>query len=130
MDYGFGDSISMCVVADHSRVGSFLIADGVLPSNEGRGYVLRRILRRAIHHTQRLSKDTTLFAKVYAMVIDTINDAYPKLHRSHVRILKTIQHETNSFLHTLNRDSTILSKEIARQQTSKRIPSDVTFQLY
>src|SRR5438552_12220421 len=84
-----GDSASMRVVADHSRAGSFLIADGVLPSNEGRGYVLRRILRRAIRHAQRLSKEPTLFTRVCARVIDTMGGAFPELRDSRVRILET-----------------------------------------
>src|SRR5205823_3464540 len=88
-------------------------ADGPLqplpkPSNEGRGYVLRRILRRAIRHAQRLSKDAALFAKVCAVVIDTMGDAYPELRRSRVRILETIQHETDAFLRTLERGVEIL----------------------
>ncbi len=125
-----GDSASMRVVADHSRAGSFLIADGVLPSNDGRGYVLRRILRRAIRHAQRLSKDSALFAKVCATVIDTMGDAYPELRDFRVRILDTIQHETDAFLRTLDRGSAILAEEIAKQQQSKSIGGDVAFQLY
>jgi len=129
-DYGPGPSTSMRVVADHSRAGSFLIADGVLPANDGRGYVLRRILRRAIRHAQRLSPDPTLFAKLCATVIDTMGDAYPELRDSRVRILETMQHETDSFLRTLDRGSAILSEEIGRQGQSKQIPGAVAFQLY
>src|SRR3954468_17169362 len=90
-----GDSASMRVVADHSRAAAFLIADGVLPSNEGRGYVLRRILRRAIRHAQRLSDDPTLYASVCGKVIETMSDVYPELLDSRVRILETVQHETD-----------------------------------
>src|SRR5438067_2418496 len=106
-----GDSASMRVVADHSRAASFLIADGVLPSNEGRGYVLRRILRRAIRHAQRLSSDSSLYALVGGQVTDTMSDAYPELSDSRVRIVDTVQHETDAFLRTLERGSAILAEE-------------------
>src|SRR5881296_496929 len=93
-----GPSASMRVVADHSRAAAFLLADGVLPSNEGRGYVLRRILRRAIRHAQRLSPEPSLYARVCAKVIELMGEAYPELVESRVRILETVQHETDLFL--------------------------------
>src|SRR3982751_4193248 len=83
-----GPSASMRVVADHSRAAAFLLADGVLPSNEGRGYVLRRILRRAIRHAQRLSPEPSLYANVCAKVIETMGAAYPELADSRARILE------------------------------------------
>ena len=125
-----GDSASMRVVADHSRAASFLIADGVLPSNEGRGYVLRRILRRAIRHAQRLASDPALYARVCGKVIETMSDVYPELTDSRVRILETVQHETDAFLRTLDRGSAILAEEIRRQGKGKEIPGDVAFKLY
>src|SRR2546421_2025992 len=125
-----GDSASMRVVADHSRAASFLIADGVLPSNEGRGYVLRRILRRAIRHSQRLSSDSSLYARVCGKVIDTMSDVYPELADSRVRILETVQHETDAFLRTLDRGSAILAEEIRRAGKGKQIPGEVAFKLY
>ncbi|HXN84361.1 MAG TPA: alanine--tRNA ligase [Myxococcales bacterium] len=125
-----GDSASMRVVADHSRAASFLIADGVLPSNEGRGYVLRRILRRAIRHAQRLAKDPALYAKVCAVVIDTMGEAYPELRDSRVRILDTVQHETDMFLRTLDRGMAILNEAIAAGGKDKRVPGDVAFLLH
>src|SRR5712672_1759148 len=125
-----GDSASMRVVADYSRAASFLIADGVLPSNEGRGYVLRRILRRAIRHAQRLSGDSMLYARVCGKVIDTMSDVYPELSDSRVRILETVQHETDAFLRTLDRGSAILAEEIRRAGKGKQIPGEVAFKLY
>ncbi|MFL5309906.1 MAG: alanine--tRNA ligase [Myxococcales bacterium] len=125
-----GDSASMRVVADHSRAASFLIADGVLPSNEGRGYVLRRILRRAIRHAQRLSSDSKLYARVCGKVIETMSDVYPELADSRVRILETVQHETDAFLRTLDRGSAILAEEIGRACKGKQIPGEVAFKLY
>ncbi len=108
-----GDSASMRVVADHARAGSFLIADGVLPSNEGRGYVLRRILRRAIRHAQRLSPEPSLYTQVCAKVIDTMGEVYPELADSRVRILETVRHETDLFLRTLDRGTALLNATIA-----------------
>src|SRR6266851_5708200 len=104
---------------------SFLVADGVLPSNEGRGYVLRRILRRAIRHAQRLSSDSTLYARVCGKVIDTMSDVYAELSDSRVRILETVQHETDAFLRTLDRGSAILAEEIRRAGKGKQIAGEV-----
>ena len=123
-----GDSASMRVVADHSRAACFLMADGVLPSNEGRGYVLRRILRRAIRHAQRLSSDASLYVSVCAVVVDTMGEAYPELRDSRVRILETVQHETELFLRTLDRGSSILAEEI--RKGTKEVPGDIAFRLH
>src|SRR5712692_2423410 len=122
-----GNSASMRVVADHSRAASFLLADGVLPSNEGRGYVLRRILRRAIRHAQRLTPDPSLYAKVCARVIETMGGAFPELVDSRVRILETVQHETDAFLKTLARGSELLAEWLAK---AKEISGDQAFLLY
>ena len=126
-----GDSASMRVVADHARAAAFLIADGVLPGNEGRGYVLRRILRRAIRHAQRLAPEPSLYASVCGKVIETMGDVYPELRESKVRILETVQHETNLFLRTLDRGSAILGEEIARVKGgAKQISGEVAFKLH
>src|SRR5437016_5488200 len=125
-----GPSASMRVVADHSRAAAFLLADGVLPSNEGRGYVLRRILRRAIRHAQRLSPEPRLYEHVCAKVIETMSGAYPELADSRVRILETVQHETDLFLRTLDRGSAILAEEIRRAGKGKQISGEVAFKLY
>jgi len=121
------DSASMRVVADHSRAASFLLADGVLPSNEGRGYVLRRILRRAIRHAQRLTSDATLYSKVCAKVIETMADVYPELAASRVRILETVQYETDAFLKTLARGSELLEGWLGK---NKQISGEQAFLLY
>ncbi len=122
-----GPSASMRVVADHSRAAAFLLADGVLPSNEGRGYVLRRILRRAIRHAQRLSPEPSLYAKVCAKVIETMGGAYPELVDSRARILETVQHETDLFLRTLDRGNAILAEELAR---TRRVSGELAFKLH
>src|SRR5712672_1653012 len=122
-----GDSASMRVVADHSRAAAFLIADGVLPSNEGRGYVLRRILRRAIRHAQRLSLEPSLYAKVTGKVIDLMGKPYPELVDSKVQILTTVQHETDLFLRTLDRGNAILADELGRK---KQVSGELAFKLH
>jgi alanyl-tRNA synthetase len=122
-----GSSASMRVIADHSRAAAFLLADGVLPSNEGRGYVLRRILRRAIRHAQRLSPQSSLYATVCGKVIEIMGDAYPELRESRVRILDTVQHETDLFLRTLDRGNAILAEALAR---SKTVSGDLAFRLH
>ncbi len=126
-----GPSASMRVIADHSRAACFLIADGVLPSNEGRGYVLRRILRRAIRHAQRLApKDNTLYAQICAVVIETMSEAYPELRDSRVRILETVTHETELFLRTLDRGMTILGDAIVKSAATKLVAGDIAFLLH
>ena len=122
-----GTSASMRVVADHSRAASFLLADGVLPSNEGRGYVLRRIMRRAVRHAQRLSPEPKLYAEVCARVIETMSAAFPELAGSRARILETVQHETDLFLRTLNRGNTILSEELAK---TRQVSGELAFKLH
>src|SRR4030095_16763602 len=103
---------------------------GVWRANGVPAYVLRRILRRAIRHAQRLTKDPSLFAQVCAKVIDTMGDVYPELRESRERILETIQFETQAFLRTPDRGSAILADVIARSAGDRRIPGDVAFQLY
>src|ERR1700682_1030344 len=121
------DSASMRVVADHSRAASFLLADGVLPSNEGRGYVLRRILRRAIRHAQRLTSDATLYSKVCAKVIETMADVYPELAAPRVRTLETVQYEPDAFLKTLARGSELREGWLGK---NKQISGEQAFLLY
>jgi alanyl-tRNA synthetase len=123
-----GDSASMRVVADHSRAASFLLADGVLPSNEGRGYVLRRIMRRAVRHAQRLNAgEPSLYTQVCGAVVATMGEAYPELRESLARILETVQHETDLFLRTLDRGSAILAEELSR---AKRVSGELAFKLH
>jgi alanyl-tRNA synthetase len=123
-----GPSASMRVIADHSRAAAFLLADGVLPSNEGRGYVLRRIMRRAVRHAQRLAPDEpSLYAKVCSRVIDLMGGPFPELADSRARILETVQHETELFLRTLDRGNAILAEELAR---TKQLSGELAFKLH
>ncbi len=93
---------SLRVIADHARASTFLISDGVLPSNEGRGYVLRKIIRRAIRHGRLLGQEKPfLFEMVYA-VRDLMKDAYPELIESADRVAEMIKGEETRFAHTLD----------------------------
>jgi alanyl-tRNA synthetase len=92
---------SFRVLADHARAVAFLLADGVFPSNEGRGYVLRRILRRAVRHAWLLGRTTPTLTAIVAKVIETMGDVYPELHQRKQHILKTSQVEEESFLTTI-----------------------------
>ncbi|WP_426736353.1 alanine--tRNA ligase [Myxococcus faecalis] len=106
------------VVADHSRTAAFLIADGVQPSNEGRGYVLRRIMRRAIRHGTLLGLDQLFFFKVVDRVIELMGDAFPELRDSRPFILKVAEHEEESFRRTLNRGMKMIDESVARLKQS------------
>ncbi len=91
------------MIADHARAVAFLLADGVLPSNDGRGYVLRRILRRAVRHAYLLgrTREATLHLVVQT-VIDTMSDAYPELRRRAAHVLETTRREEERFLATID----------------------------
>ncbi len=93
---------SLRVIADHSRAATFLISDGVLPSNEGRGYVLRKIIRRAITHGRLLGQTKPFLHEMVFAVRDLMNDAYPELNETSERVSKTILAEETRFAHTLN----------------------------
>ncbi|AGC47667.1 alanyl-tRNA synthetase [Myxococcus stipitatus DSM 14675] len=112
------------VIADHGRAAAFLIADGVQPSNEGRGYVLRRIMRRAIRHGTLLDVDQLFFFKVVDRVIELMGDAYPELRESRPFILKVAEHEEESFRRTLNRGMKMIEDNVARmKQASEKLMS-------
>ncbi len=120
------------VIADHARATAFLIADGVLPSNEGRGYVLRRILRRAIRFARNLSTTESVFLPVVEEVIQSMSQAYPELEKQRNLIVKTVKSEEESFLQTLDQGTAILNQEIEKlkKNKSKTIPGEVAFKLY
>jgi alanyl-tRNA synthetase len=109
---------SMRVVADHSRAAAFLIADGVQPSNEGRGYVLRRIMRRAIRHGSLMGLDELFFFKIVDRVIELMGDAYPELRDGRTFILEVCKFEEESFRRTLNRGMKLIDEEVARMKQS------------
>ena len=117
------------VIADHIRSVSFLIADGVMPSNEGRGYVLRRIMRRAIRHGYKLGAKKPFLHNLVAPLVQEMESAFPMLSTSQSLIETTIHDEENKFLETLEKGIEILDKEI-KKMTSQVIPGEVVFKLH
>ena len=124
--------ISMRVIADHSRAATFLINDGVLPSNEGRGYVLRRIMRRAMRHGKMLGIKGPFLHQTSSKVVDLMKGAYPELRESQDFVSKVIQNEEERFSETLDSGLKILREEMDRlQKEGKKILSgEVAFRLY
>ena len=120
---------SLRVVADHIRSCSFLISDGVLPSNEGRGYVLRRILRRAIRHGNKLGATEVFFYKLVAALAVEMGDTYPELRTLQGQIEKVILKEEQQFVKTLDNGMRLLEQEIKKLAGSE-IPGAVVFKLY
>lgn len=123
---------AMRVLADHSRTTAFLIADGVLPSNEGRGYVLRRIMRRAIRYGRKLSGDPSLLAQTVSVVISEMGDVYPELKRARAMILQNVTDEVTRFLTTLDQGTEILDNELnkLKNRGTKTVGGDLVFRLY
>jgi len=120
---------SLRVIADHIRATAFLIADGVLPSNEGRGYVLRRIMRRAIRHGYQLGQPRPFFHTLVEPLVAEMGEAYPELARQASEIEKAIRHEEERFAETLGHGMQILEADIAGLK-GKQIPGTVVFKLY
>ncbi len=120
------------VLADHSRAAAFLIADGALPSNEGRGYVLRRIMRRAIRFGRKLSQDKSIMPSMVEALIREMTPAYPELKQREAHVIKTIHEEENRFLSTLDQGTDILESELKRlsDKGQKVVPGEVLFKLY
>ncbi len=118
------------VVADHLRAGSFLIADGVLPSNEGRGYVLRRILRRAMRHAHMMGARDPLLHRLFPTLERQMAAAYPELSRAAALITETLKLEENRFRSLLERGLGLLEAEKARLGEGQALPGDVAFRLY
>ncbi|MDV6317075.1 alanine--tRNA ligase [Idiomarina sp. HP20-50] len=123
------DSKSLRVIADHIRSCSFLIADGVMPSNEGRGYVLRRIIRRAVRHGHLLGAKETFFFRLVDELSRQMGEAYPELQQKQQIIKDALEREEQQFARTLERGLAILSDEI-KQLKGNIIPGDVVFKLY
>jgi len=119
---------SLRVIADHIRATAFLVADGVNPSNEGRGYVQRRIIRRAIRHGYKLGKKTPFFHKLVADLAKLMGDAYPKLRTDEARITAVLKAEEERFFETLEIGMTILDTALAGG--AKVLPGEVAFKLH
>ena len=122
--------VSFRVIADHSRAATFLIGDGVMPSNEGRGYVLRRIMRRAIRHGKKLDLTKPFLHKTAGFVIDEMSEAYPDLKGKRAFIEKVILAEEEQFFRTLERGLTLLDEETAKLSKGKALAGDIAFKLY
>ncbi len=126
------DDVSMRVIADHARAVTFLICDGALPSNEGRGYVLRRIMRRAARHAKMLGFAEPMLYHTVDAVRDMMAEAYPELLERETYIKKVILAEEQRFAETLDRGLAILNDEVANLRAANKnvIPGDVLFKLY
>ena len=118
------------VIADHLRASSFLIADGVLPSNEGRGYVLRRIMRRAMRHAELLGAKEPLMWKLVPVLVREMGQAYPELHRAETLITETLRLEETRFRRTLERGLAILEEKSAGLKKGDMFDGDTAFTLY
>ncbi|RMF45615.1 MAG: alanine--tRNA ligase, partial [Deltaproteobacteria bacterium] len=126
------NDVSMRVMADHSRATAFLIADGVLPSNEGRGYVLRRIMRRAMRHARMLGFEEPVLFKTAGFVLDFMAEAYPDEAARKDFVARVVQNEEERFILTLGNGLRILQEEVAalRQSGVSVIPGETVFKLY
>ncbi len=118
------------VVADHLRAASFLIADGVLPSNEGRGYVLRRIMRRAMRHAHMMGAKEPLMHRLVPVLVTEMGQAYGELVRAEALIKETLQQEETRFRTLLERGLRLLDEELDRLGSAKTLAGDVAFKLY
>ncbi|AUL73672.1 alanine--tRNA ligase [Pseudoalteromonas sp. 13-15] len=123
------DDKSLRVVADHIRSCAFLISDGVMPSNEGRGYVLRRIIRRAVRHGNKLGAQGAFFFKLVAALIEQMGQAYPELAKQQEIIEKVLRIEEEQFGKTLERGLAILEESLSDLKGDV-IPGDLVFKLY
>lgn len=121
---------SFKVIADHLRSTSFLMADGVFPSNEGRGYVLRRIMRRAMRHAHILGAKDPLMWQLVQSLIGSMGATYPELERAQELIEETLRLEEERFQATLGRGLKLLDQEVASLSADQQFPGDVAFKLY
>ncbi len=124
--------VAMKVIADHSRASAFLVGDGVLPSNEGRGYVLRRIMRRAIRYGRNIGLTKPFLARTAEVVFDIMKTAYPDLLESAAFIRKVVENEELRFIETLDTGLKLLNDSLEEMRAAGRqvIPGDLIFKLY
>ena len=120
---------SLRVIADHIRSCSFLVCDGVLPSNEGRGYVLRRIIRRAIRHGHKLGCDQPFFHKIVHTLVAEMGEAYPELRDNEDRIVAALKQEEAQFAKTLDAGMKVL-EDAVESLSGSTLPGDLIFRLY
>ena len=127
---GSSNGASHRVIADHLRSTSFLIADGVTPSNEGRGYVLRRIMRRAMRHAHLLGAEEPLMHRLAPTLITEMGDAYPELKRAEPAIIDTLRQEEERFRRTLGRGMSLLDEATAGLSEGDVLSGETAFKLY
>ena len=120
---------SLRVIADHIRSCAFLVVDGVIPSNEGRGYVLRRIIRRALRHGHKLGLELPFFYQLVTPLAEQMGEAYPELASSVALVQKILKQEEERFAETLDQGMRLLNEAIS-QLSSKEIPGELVFKLY
>ncbi len=123
-------SASHRVIADHLRATSFLIADGVMPSNEGRGYVLRRIMRRAMRHAHLMDVPEPLMWKLVPTLVQEMSEAFPELLRAQSLISETLKLEESRFRETLGRGMRLLEEATSKLHSDQELPGEIAFQLY
>ena len=132
--YGENDKLdrSLRIVSEHARTASFLIADGVLPSNEGRGYILRRLLRRSVRHLRVLEVEHAVLPVVCARVVDTLGEPWPELVAQRSLIEQVVASEEDSFSRTLRQGSALLDTAIRQTRAAggTTLPGDTAFQLH
>ncbi|MCL4679016.1 MAG: alanine--tRNA ligase [Alphaproteobacteria bacterium] len=124
------DAPSHRVIADHLRCAAFLLADGVMPSNEGRGYVLRRIMRRGMRHAHLLGAKEPLMHRLVPTLIAKMGEAYPELKRAEALIVQSLSSEESRFKVTLDRGLKMLDEETEKLASGAKFPGDVAFKLY
>ena len=123
------DDISLKIIAEHGRAGTFLVADGVLPSNEGRGYILRRMLRRVVSHARRLGVVDPVTGRLAERTIELFGDAYPELRENREFLLQVLASEEERFSSTLRQGLTLLEEEVSRPAWTTQ-SGDVAFRLH
>jgi alanyl-tRNA synthetase len=130
----YGDAersdVSLRIMADHARTVSFLVSDGVFPSNEGRGYVLRRLIRRAVRHAYLLGVEQLVTPDLVATTIEVMGDAYPELAKNADFVTSIVVREEERFRQTLKTGLQILDNEVSRLGPSRQLPGSVAFTLH
>ena len=126
------NDFSLKVITDHSRAVTFLINDGVIPSNEGRGYVLRRILRRGVRHGRLLGEEGLFLYKMVDKVVEVMKEAYPELVKNSEHIKKIVKIEEEKFSKTLDQGMHLVNQilDLLKENNEKKLPAEVTFKLY
>jgi alanyl-tRNA synthetase len=122
--------VALKVIADHTRTATFLVADGVIPSNEDRGYVLRRIIRRAVRYAHLLGAEQVVTPTLVADCVARMADGYPELTTDHDRIAEVLLREEEAFRRTLRRGAVLLEGRLAELPAGADLPGDVAFDLY